>query len=51
MRSPAAAFAREDEVFMRPDHIYFAMTMVKHSTLAVACIYAFKIVSFLVKAM
>jgi len=25
------------------------MTMVKHSTLAAACIYAFKIVSFLVK--
>ncbi|MBM3577144.1 MAG: hypothetical protein FJX40_05665 [Alphaproteobacteria bacterium] len=36
-------------VLMRPDHIYLAMTMVKHSTLAVACIYAFKIVSFLVK--
>jgi hypothetical protein len=36
-------------ILMRPDHIYLAMTMVKHSTLAVACIYAFKIVSFLVK--
>jgi hypothetical protein len=36
---------------MRPDHIYLAMTMVKHSTLAGACIYAFKIASFVVKAM
>jgi hypothetical protein len=38
-------------VFMRPDHIYLAMTMVKHSTLAAACIYAFKIVSFFVKTL
>ncbi|MGJ0395344.1 MAG: hypothetical protein ACR65U_03820, partial [Methylocystis sp.] len=28
-----------------------AMTMVKHSTLAAACIYAFKIVSFFVKTL
>ncbi len=36
---------------MRPDHIYLAMTVVKHSTLAAACIYASKIMYFLVKAM
>ncbi len=34
---------------LRPDHIYFAMTMVKHSTLAGACIFAFKIFSYAVK--
>jgi len=34
---------------MRPDHIYFAMTMVKHSTLAGACIFAFKLLNFAVK--
>lgn len=37
------------EGLMRPDHIYLAMTVVKHSTLAAACIYGFKIVSFFVK--
>lgn len=31
---------------MRPDHIYFAMSMVKHSTLAGAFIFAFKIIRF-----
>lgn len=36
---------------MRPDHIFLAMTMVKHGTLAVAFIYAFKIVKVLVKLM
>jgi len=36
-------------VLMRPDHVYLAMTMVKHSTLGAACIYAFKIATFLVK--
>lgn len=35
---------------MRPDHIYFAMAMVKHSTLAGACIFAAKLVYFMVKA-
>lgn len=34
---------------MRPDHIYFALLMVKHSTLAAACIYAYKIVAYAVK--
>jgi hypothetical protein len=33
---------------MRPDHIYFAMVMVKHSTLAGAFIFAFKILRFAV---
>jgi hypothetical protein len=33
---------------MRPDHIYFAMTMVKHGTLAGAFIFAFKILRFAV---
>jgi hypothetical protein len=36
---------------MRPDHIYFAMTMVKHSTLAGALIFAWKILAYAVKAM
>lgn len=36
---------------MRPDHIYIAMTMVKHGTLAAACIYAYKIVAFFAKTM
>lgn len=36
---------------MRPDHIYFAMTMVKYSTLAGAFIFAFKILKFAVKTM
>lgn len=36
-------------ILMRPDHVYLAMTMVKHSTLGAACIYAFKIATFLVK--
>lgn len=36
---------------MRPDHIFLAMTMVKHGTLAVACIYAFKLMKFLIKTM
>jgi hypothetical protein len=35
---------------MRPDHIYFAMAMVKHSTLAGACIFAAKLVYFMLKA-
>jgi hypothetical protein len=52
MRSPArSGCVRLRGFFMRPDHIYLAMTMVKHSTLAAACIYAFKIVSFFVKTL
>jgi hypothetical protein len=35
---------------MRPDHIYFAMAMVKHSTLAGACIFAAKLVYFMLRA-
>lgn len=31
---------------MRPDHLYLAMTMVKHGTLAGACIFAYKILLF-----
>jgi hypothetical protein len=31
---------------MRPDHIWIAMTMVKHGTLAGAFIYAFKLMRF-----
>ncbi|KAF2989607.1 hypothetical protein MJC1_03375 [Methylocystis sp. MJC1] len=31
---------------MRPDHLFIAMTMVKHGTLAGACIFAFKILRF-----
>lgn len=31
---------------MRPDHIWIAMTMVKHGTLAGACIYAVKLLRF-----
>jgi hypothetical protein len=31
---------------MRPDHIFIAMTMVKHGTLAGAFIFAFKILRF-----
>jgi hypothetical protein len=31
---------------MRPDHIWIAMTMVKHGTLAGAFIYAFKLLRF-----
>jgi len=38
-------------LLMRPDHIFIAMTMIKHGTLACACIYAYKIVHFLVKTM
>jgi hypothetical protein len=33
---------------MRPDHIFLAMTMVKHGTLAGAFIFAFKILRFVV---
>ncbi|MCC3245374.1 hypothetical protein LG047_08555 [Methylocystis sp. WRRC1] len=36
---------------MRPDHIYFAMTMVKHGTLAGAFIFAFKILKFAIVTM
>lgn len=36
---------------MRPDHIFLAMSMVKHGTLAVAIIYAFKIVVYFAKTM
>jgi hypothetical protein len=36
---------------MRPDHVFFAMTMVKHSTLAGAIIFAWKILSYAVKVM
>lgn len=34
---------------MRPDHIYIAMTMIKHSTLAAACIFGYKIVAYAIK--
>jgi hypothetical protein len=33
-------------MMMRPDHIWMAMTMVKHGTLAGAFIFAFKILRF-----
>jgi hypothetical protein len=33
---------------MRPDHLFLAMTMVKHGTLAGAVIYACKILAFAV---
>lgn len=33
---------------MRPDHLYLAMSMVKHGTLAGAFIYGFKILAFAV---
>jgi hypothetical protein len=39
------------EAMMRPDHIYIAMTMVKHGTLAGAFIFAFKILRFAVHAL
>lgn len=34
---------------MRPDHIYLCMTMIKHSTLAAAFIFGYKIVVYAVK--
>jgi hypothetical protein len=39
------------EKMMRPDHIYFAMTMVKHGTLAGAFIFAFKILRFAIHSL
>ncbi len=36
---------------MRPDHIYLAMLMVKHSTLAGACIFGFKIIASVIKTL
>jgi hypothetical protein len=49
-----SVFAQHDKKvvlkMMRPDHIYFAMAMVKHSTLAGACIFAAKLVYFMLKA-
>jgi hypothetical protein len=36
---------------LRPDYIYFAMTMVKHGTLAGAFIFAFKILRFAIKTL
>jgi hypothetical protein len=44
-RARLCAFSKGKDM-MRPDHIYFALTMVKHSTLAGAFIYAFKILRF-----
>jgi hypothetical protein len=35
-------------VMMRPDHIFLAMTMIKHGTLAGAFIFAFKLLRFAV---
>jgi len=34
---------------MRPDHIFLAMTMVKHGTLAGALIFAYKILLYAAK--
>lgn len=42
------AFNEGYELMMRPDHIFFAMTMLKHGTLAGACIFAYKILRFAV---
>ena len=43
--------APNEEVFgMRPDHIYLAMIVIKHSTLAAACIFAYKIAVYAIKA-
>jgi hypothetical protein len=38
-------------VMLRPDYIYFAMTLVKHGTLAGAFIFAFKILRFAIKTL
>ncbi len=35
---------------MSPQQIYFAMTIVKHSTLAAACVFASKIAAYAIKA-
>jgi len=35
---------------MRPDHLYFLMTLVRHACLAAACIYALKIAIVLARA-
>ncbi|MCX7900338.1 MAG: hypothetical protein N2444_09705 [Methylocystis sp.] len=39
----------KEKLAMSPDQIYAAMVVVKHSTLAAACIFAFKIAAFAVK--
>lgn len=45
-RAIARVLTKGNVKMLRPDHIYFAMTMVKHSTLAGAFIFAFKILRF-----
>jgi hypothetical protein len=45
------AFIERCMMMMRPDHIFFAMTILKHSTLAGAAIFAFKILRFAVKTL
>ncbi len=36
---------------MRPDHLYFAMLMTKHATLAGALIYGVKIMNYAVRTL
>ena len=46
-----AAFDKDPFKMMRPDHIFLAMTMIKHGTLAGAFIFGFKLVAFAVKSL